>query len=198
MHAVDAHTAAMEAKADKQSRRRAEKSKTFKLALQFYLLTGSREDEGCHIRPSRDLDLERMILRIPMPKTRTQKVIPIESELESVIRQLLDRADGRDQLINIPADSLYHTFKKFAAAARLDPKFTFHSLRHTAASWLAAEGVGFRQVQDFLGHADAQSTQIYIHSLGDELRSQIGKLRLPREKPAAEGEREMKKEQERK
>jgi integrase len=181
MESIDAYMLEMRGKKDKQSRRRAADATTFKLVVQFYLLTACREDEGCRIRPSTDLDLEtpRPVIRVPMSKVGNYKTIPIESELLPVIQELLKRSDGRDVLIPIHPDSLYHAFKNHAKRAGLSGKLTFHSLRHTAGTWLAAQGVGLRHLQDFLGHSDAQSTQIYIHSVNDELRQQLAKLRLP-------------------
>ena len=54
--------------------------------------------------------------------------------------------------------------KRFQAACRdagVRP-IRFHDLRHTFATQLAASGkVSLRTLQEFLGHADAKTTQIY-------------------------------------
>jgi integrase len=55
--------------------------------------------------------------------------------------------------------------KKFKAAcvdAGVRP-IRFHDLRHTFATRLAASGQPMRTIQEFLGHADPKTTQIYAH-----------------------------------
>jgi integrase len=39
----------------------------------------------------------------------------------------------------------------------------FHDLRHTFGTRLAASGESMRTIQEFLGHADSKTTQIYTH-----------------------------------
>lgn len=46
-------------------------------------------------------------------------------------------------------------------------KLSFHSLRHTYASWLVDRGVGLYDVQKLLGHKSSQLTERYSH-LSDE------------------------------
>jgi integrase len=43
------------------------------------------------------------------------------------------------------------------------PRFTPHTLRHTAASWWVQGGVDLYEVQRLLGHSKADTAQIYAH-----------------------------------
>ena len=49
----------------------------------------------------------------------------------------------------------------------LPKRFTFHTLRHTFASWLVTQGVPLRHVQAYLGHASIRTTEIYAHLVED-------------------------------
>ncbi len=53
-------------------------------------------------------------------------------------------------------------FKAACEDAGVQP-IRFHDLRHTFATRMAASGQPLRTLQEFLGHADAKTTQIYAH-----------------------------------
>jgi integrase len=55
--------------------------------------------------------------------------------------------------------------KRFKAACRAAgvPPIRFHDLRHTFGTRMAASGQPIRSIQEFLGHADVKTTQIYMH-----------------------------------
>jgi integrase len=53
---------------------------------------------------------------------------------------------------------------------------SFHTLRHTAASWLVMEGVDLYAVGQILGHKTARMTQRYAHLSPDYMAGAVGKL----------------------
>jgi integrase len=65
--------------------------------------------------------------------------------------------------------------KRFKAACRDAnvPVIRFHDLRHTFGTQLAASGVPLRTIQEFMGHADTKTTQIYVHYARSEHEIQL-------------------------
>jgi site-specific recombinase XerD len=63
-------------------------------------------------------------------------------------------------------------FKEACAQAAVT-EITFHELRHTFATSMAASGVPLRKIQEWLGHADSKTTQIYTHYAPDEHEIQM-------------------------
>jgi integrase len=65
--------------------------------------------------------------------------------------------------------------KRFKAACRTATvsEIKFHDLRHTFATRLAASGQPMRTIQEFLGHADSKTTQIYSHYAPSEHEIQM-------------------------
>ncbi len=59
--------------------------------------------------------------------------------------------------------SVENLVRKAVLTAGLDPKYSPHKLRHTAATLMLNNGVDIRTLQDLLGHENLGTTQIYTH-----------------------------------
>jgi integrase len=146
-------------------------------------VTGIRQSELIGLR-WRDVDWRSQRIRIRNAFVRgehsgegkselsTRRSVPMTDQLMSELKQRRDRSAfrGNSQLVfahpqlGTPLDRTKVT-RQFQAACRVAgvQVIRFHDLRHTFATQLAASGVPLRTIQEFLGHADLKTTQIYAH-----------------------------------
>jgi integrase len=130
-----------------------------------------------------DIDVGRKILGIRHSKggfsrhgRMTEEVRQIFSGMEQGKREGLVFTDSNGNRMKRPS-------KIFAAVIdglRLNEgvtdtrqKLTFHSLRHTYASWLVDRGIGLYDVQKLLGHKSSQLTERYSHLSDERLTNDV-------------------------
>lgn len=99
-------------------------------------------------------------------KSKKERIIPINNELYNLLEKL-----SKDHHYIFPNESgekrdpefVSKKFKKYIRKAGLGEQFTFHSLRHSFASFLVQKGVSLYIVSKLLGHSDLKTTEIYAH-----------------------------------
>ncbi|MDI6871641.1 MAG: tyrosine-type recombinase/integrase [Bacillota bacterium] len=146
----------------------------------LFLYGGLRISELTALRPQ-DVKFGENLVEVLQAKGRKQRAVPLPDEAMAVLRRYLNerrfpdapylftnRTGGR-----LSRSSGYFIVKRFIKALGLDPAISPHKLRHTCATLLLEAGVDLRFIQEFLGHADISTTQIYAHVSPAKLREVI-------------------------
>ena len=66
----------------------------------------------------------------------------------------------------MPSQALHRAFKQARDKLGIDPRHTFHSLRHSAATHLLERGGDIEVIRDALGHRNADTTRDYARATG--------------------------------
>jgi integrase len=109
-----------------------------------------------------DVDLPRRRIYLRTTKSGPMQVLPLSDSALQVLDSL--PVGGSSDLV-FPglggAALTVATRRVFAKLGILDA--SFHTLRHTAASWMVQQGVDLYAVGQFLGHKTPRMTQRYAH-----------------------------------
>ncbi len=138
--------------------------------LEFLYATGLRVTELVEITPDR-INWEEGYLLVK-GKGRKERLVPIGTTALAVTRrywrergagdnaQPLFLSWGRKGFTRV---GFWKMIRRYARRAGITKSISPHTLRHSFATHLLAGGADLRVVQEMLGHADINTTQIYTH-----------------------------------
>jgi integrase/recombinase XerD len=141
--------------------------------FQVFLQTGVRVSELCDLRLG---DLEMNVRPYPLLHVRNGKgmrsrTLALERKVAQALKNyLVQRGESLCDAVflNYSGDAIGERgvrkiVAKYVRAAGISKKVSPHSLRHTFATQKAEKGVSTYQLQGWLGHANLNTTQVYVH-----------------------------------
>ncbi len=137
--------------------------------LQLFLQTGIRVSELCDLSLV-DIDFAGRTVKV-RGKGMVERNIEMERKgLEAIKNYLATRLPTVEDRIFLNKDGtplgqrgVRKMVRKYRLLAGITKRASPHSLRHTFATYKAERGVSPFQLQQWLGHANINTTQIYVH-----------------------------------
>ena len=138
----------------------------------FLLWTGCRRSEGLNLTwPDCHLDQQKAKVT---GKGNKERMVPLHGE---VIKQLEPiRRDIGKCFTQYHPDTWSKRFHAIAKETGCDARL--HDLRHSAATYMLSSGIGIREVQAILGHAQIATTTIYAEVLDKMKIKAINKMEI--------------------
>jgi len=117
----------------------------------------------------KDLDANRMLLRVEMSKGRKDRYIKMSQDNLVLLREYYKKYRPQYYLFEGVGGNQYSSgsIRKILARAcyksSIKKRVTPHTLRHSYATHMLELGVDLRYVQAMLGHSKPETTMIYTH-----------------------------------
>ena len=139
---------------------------------------------GCGLRVSEvvnikmlGIDLDRKMLRIYRGKGDKDRYVMLPEKLLLVLKRQMELKKKDDYLFTngqngkMTTRSIDKVVKSSVRLANINKNASCHTLRHSFATHLLESGVDIRYIQDLLGHARLETTQVYTHVARNNLES---------------------------
>lgn len=139
---------------------------------------GLRLQEAQHLEIS-DIDSQRKMIHVHRGKGAKDRFVPLpESTLQCLRRHWVTHRHprllfpalvrGRNQAAQadtpMPKASVQGAFRQAKGEAGIQKRdVSVHTLRHSYATHLLEAGVNLRVIQQYLGHAQLETTMVYLH-----------------------------------
>jgi len=137
---------------------------------------GLRISEALRLKVS-DIDSQRMVVIVRGGKGNKDRHVPLPGRTLELLRAywreyqprnwLFARPDGRP----LAEHSVRYFLKKACRDCGIRKRVSCHTLRHSYATNLMAQGVDVRVIQVLLGHRSLKTTTVYLHLTQSVLRS---------------------------
>jgi integrase/recombinase XerD len=152
-----------------------------KVLLTIYYGCGLRRSEGININIE-DINFDTRILHIKKGKGGKQRLIPFNKTALKYLQDWVfehrtilakDKTEaklfinrfGKPLTGGTLGDRLKRLINQSENIKLKEKNITLHSLRHSIATHLLANGMEIQKVQKFLGHSSLETTEIYTHLL---------------------------------
>jgi integrase/recombinase XerD len=130
---------------------------------------GLRVSEACRLTVA-DIDSGRRVIHVQQAKGRKDRDVMLSPVLLDTLRQYWKRSRSQRWLFPgygadkpITTKAVFLMIRNAASRAKITKTVSPHVLRHSFATHLLESGTDIRTIQLLLGHAELETTVIYLH-----------------------------------
>ncbi len=151
----------------------------FKAMVLLAVHTGLRRSEICRLIWN-DYDSIRGLLTVHESKAGKSRCIPVSESVRVALKQLPQTSQYIFSINGehmIGSSWVTHLFKRYCRKLGFSEKIHFHTLRHTCASIMVANGVSLYHASKVLGHSSVVVTEkFYAHISVEDLRGAVATI----------------------
>lgn len=149
--------------------------------LEVMYATGARASETAHLRWA-DVDLEQRFLKCK-GKGNKERLIPFSPAAQDALSRYLKSLRPRLLADDDPGTlfltkagrpmsriDIWKLVKRYARRVNVADRVSPHTLRHSFATHMLAQGADLRVIQEWMGHANIATTQHYTKVEGSRLK----------------------------
>lgn len=152
--------------------------------LTIFYGCGLRRNEGYHLNVS-DINLDSGVVHVVRGKGYKERLVPVSKNgIQHITEYLYDARpvlikDGKEEAFFISHNGkrlsgqmlmlcLQSLGRRTGDTELMQKEIGLHTLRHSIATHLLANGMSLEKIRDFLGHSSLESTQLYTHLVTEE------------------------------
>jgi integrase/recombinase XerD len=163
-----------------------------KVILEVLYSTAIRREEVANLLLD-DIDTDGGYVYVREGKGSKDRVVPlgqsvcdlVKSYLSGVRPEWVGSATDKHLFLNrwgkaMAPNAVWHVVRKYARGAGIEKRVSTHTVRHSCATHMLRNGAPIRQLQEMLGHASLETTQLYTRVTINDLRAMHSKFH-PRE-----------------
>ncbi len=147
-----------------------------RLLLQFIYSTGVRVSEAVNMKVE-DINFKEKIGKVRSGKGAKDRIIILSKNWCLMGKKYVERKKVKSLFLfskkngkPITSDTVQRIVRKAKVRVGITKDVTVHSLRHAFATHLLEAGENIRNIQELLGHANLNTTQIYTHVSTEQLK----------------------------
>ena len=146
-----------------------------KLILMVLYATGLRVSELINLK-IKDIDFDEGVIKVVGGKGKKDRVVTVSGKLLQRLKEYVKTKSPEEYVFvskygnKLSSRYIQYLVKDLSLAAGITKDVTPHVLRHSYATHLLESGANIRVIQELLGHANLQTTQIYTKVSLSELK----------------------------